>query len=104
LVFDDFLLLLLQARHMERVLEAIAHRVVTANLNELAVRQSYAVQLRRKTKLSKLESTAEVVTGLPAAAIERFVKSTSTTTAAWGYNANQIVCTETSASGTAACM
>jgi hypothetical protein len=84
---------------MERMLQAIAHRVVTSNLNELAMRQTYVVQLRRKTKLSKLESTTEVVTGLPAAAIERVVRSTSTTTAAWGYNANQIVCTETSATG-----
>lgn len=128
-----------QARHMERILEAIAQRVVTTNLNELAMRRSYSVELRRKTKQSKLESTAEgeymgwtpacafsatrecsvdcmhtivhgmkynseiltsplvtAVSGLPQEAIEKFVKNTTTTTASWGYNANQVVCTDLS--------
>lgn len=44
---------------MERILQSIAHRVVTTNLNEQAMRQCYVVELRRKTKMSKFESTAE---------------------------------------------
>jgi hypothetical protein len=44
---------------MERLLEALAHRVVTTNLNEQAMRRSYCVELRRKTKQSKFVSTAE---------------------------------------------
>lgn len=42
---------------MEHILESIAHRVVTMNLNEQALRRVYCVELRRKTKLTKFEST-----------------------------------------------
>lgn len=139
---------------MEHILEAIAHRVVTTNLNEQALRRVYCVELRRKTKLTKFESTltgtdvadaylerfhkmriqfvgfaapvaiccagtfalaccdrtdlccetallplfyALAVSGLSIDAIERFVKNTPTTTTSWGYNANQVVCTEVTA-------
>lgn len=39
-----------------------------------------------------------VVSGLPVEAIEKFVKNTSTSTAAWGYNANQVICRDVNVS------
>ena len=43
---------------MEKILRSIAERVVTTNLVDQALCQKYTVHLRRKTKQSKLESTA----------------------------------------------
>jgi len=77
---------------MERVLECLAHRVVTTNLNELALRHTYKVYLRRRTKQTKLaDALSSVGDGLSTAAVER-LSLMHTSTAAWGYNANQIVC------------
>lgn len=77
---------------MERVLETLAHRVVTTNLNELAMRHTYKVHLRRRTKQTKLaDALSSVGDGLSTAAVER-LSLMHTSTAAWGYNANQIVC------------
>ena len=58
---------------MEKVLKDIAHRVVTTNLNELAYKQEYSVQMRCKNRMDK-------------------PKHTSIT--AWRFNANQVVTTE----------
>lgn len=78
---------------MEKILESIAHRVVTTNLNELACRQEYCVEMRRRTKQTKLSGTLQAVNGLiSAAVIERMAVHTSSV--AWGYNANQVVCRE----------
>ena len=88
------------ARHMEKVLQSLAHRVVTTNLNELACRQEYSVELRRRTKQTKLSATLAAVNGLiPAAVLERMTVHTSS--AAWGYNATQVVCTELNETTTA---
>jgi hypothetical protein len=38
------------------------------------------------------------VSGLSVDAIEKFVKSTPTSTTSWGYNANQVVCRDVSVS------
>ena len=77
---------------MERVLQSLAHRVVTTNLNELALRHTYRVHLRRRTKQTKLAEALHSVGGaLSVAAVER-LSVMHTSTAAWGYNANQIVC------------
>ncbi len=77
---------------MEKVLQSLAYRVVTTNLNELALRHTYRVHLRRRTKQSKLaDALSSVGDALSAAAVER-LSLMHTTTAAWGYNANQIVC------------
>lgn len=77
---------------MEKVLQTIAHRVATTNLNELALRQTYCVQVRRRTKLTKLADALHIVgNGLSAVAVEK-LSLLHTSSAAWGYNANQIVC------------
>lgn len=87
-----FVCLSVQVRHLERVLQSIAHRVVTTNLNELALRHTYSVHVRRRTKHTKLaEALVTVAGGLAATTVER-LSQLHTTTAAWGYNSRQIVC------------
>jgi len=77
---------------MEKVLQSIAHRVVTTNLNELALRHTYSVHVRRRTKQTKFaDALSSVGKGLSLLAVER-LSAMHTSTAAWGYNANQIVC------------
>lgn len=77
---------------MEKVLQTVAHRVVTTNLNEEALRHTYDVHLRRRTKQTKLaDALSSVGDGLSLLAVER-LSLMHTESAAWGYNANQIVC------------
>eukprot|EP00601_Ochromonadales_sp_CCMP2298_P030264 CAMPEP_0173325600 /NCGR_PEP_ID=MMETSP1144-20121109/601_1 /TAXON_ID=483371 /ORGANISM="non described non described, Strain CCMP2298" /LENGTH=122 /DNA_ID=CAMNT_0014269819 /DNA_START=21 /DNA_END=386 /DNA_ORIENTATION=+ len=71
------------ARHMQRVMQSIADRVVITNLNALSLLQTYTVQIRRKTRVVGAASVFASNTGLS------FMADSNT-----GHNATQLVVTE----------
>ena len=79
---------------MEKILRSIAHRIRTTNLNEISLRQIYSIYMKTRTKLTKLNDTAKVLSGLSMETIEKFIDTSVTTTSStvWNYNSIQIIC------------